>query len=141
MRVYVLLFNARTENEGIHTLQTVDPERGERNLVLMFETQEDAERYGMLLEAQDFPEAAVEEIDDDEVREFCESAGYDCKLVRSDDFKWLIPPETNVDESEMEWNTEGKPQKATTSNAAPPDEGTMSPDELDRIRRQLEGLL
>lgn len=140
MRVYVLLFNARTENEGIHTLQTMDPERGERNLVLMFETEEDAERYGMLLEAQDFPEAAVEEIDDDEVREFCESAGYDCKLVRSNDFKWLIPPESNVDESEMEWNTQGQPQQATASNV-PPEEGTMSPEELDRIRRQLEGLL
>jgi Protein of unknown function (DUF3110) len=33
MRVFVLLFNARTENEGIHTIQL-----GDRNKVLMFES-------------------------------------------------------------------------------------------------------
>ena len=50
MRVFVLLFNARTENEGIHTIQL-----GDRNKVLMFESEDDATRFGVMLEAQDFP--------------------------------------------------------------------------------------
>jgi hypothetical protein len=66
MRVFVLLFNARTENEGIHTIQL-----GDRNKVLMFESEDDATRFGVMLEAQDFPEPAVEAIDDEEIKEFC----------------------------------------------------------------------
>lgn len=54
MKVYVLLFNARQENEGIHTIRLGTPQGGERNIVMMFESQDDAERYAMLLEAQDF---------------------------------------------------------------------------------------
>ena len=51
MHVFVLLFNAGTDNEGIHTIEI-----GDRNIVLMFEDEDDALRYAMLLEAQDFPE-------------------------------------------------------------------------------------
>jgi hypothetical protein len=76
MAVYVLLFNARTDNEGIHTLrmQGID-------VVLMFENEDDATRYGLMLEAQDFPEATVEAIDQEDVEDFCESAGYEYRLV------------------------------------------------------------
>ncbi|MDE5117648.1 MAG: DUF3110 domain-containing protein, partial [Trichodesmium sp. St2_bin2_1] len=36
MQIFVLLFNARAENEGIHTIQIDD-----RNKVLMFESEDD----------------------------------------------------------------------------------------------------
>lgn len=131
MQVFVLLFNARTENEGIHTIRI-----GERNLVLMFEQEDDATRYAMLLEAQDFPTPTVEAIDRQELEEFCESAQYDCQLVpagfvpQSDAERLLLsPPETNLDE--MDWKLEEAPEK----NQAIPD------SELERIRRRLEGLL
>jgi len=39
MRVFVLLFNARTENEGIHTIWADN-----RNKVLIFESEDDATR-------------------------------------------------------------------------------------------------
>ena len=39
-KIYVLLFNARTENEGLHTVQM-----GDRNKILMFESEDDALRY------------------------------------------------------------------------------------------------
>ncbi|WP_297041304.1 DUF3110 domain-containing protein, partial [Thermosynechococcus sp. OHK43] len=58
MRVYVLLYNPGTENEGIHSLQL-----GDRNLILMFESEDDANRYAMLLEAQDFHPPSVVPID------------------------------------------------------------------------------
>jgi hypothetical protein len=75
MRVYVLLFNAGTENEGIHTIQM-----GDRNKVLIFEDEDDATRFGILLEAQDFPTATVEAIDKDEIEEFCVSVDYEWGL-------------------------------------------------------------
>ncbi len=128
MRVFVLLFNARTENEGIHTVQI-----GDRHKVLMFESEDDATRYALLLEAQDFPEPTVETIDSEEVVEFCRSADYDWEIIQ--DGMLAIPPEHNIEETD--WELGAKP-------AAPAEEISqeeMSQNELDRIRRQLEGLL
>lgn len=129
MQVFVLLFNARTENEGIHTVRI-----GDQNWVLMFEEEDDATRYSLLLEAQDFPSAAVEAMEQQEIEEFCESAGYGCQLVpkgfvpQSDADRLLLsPPETNVEE------TDWQPEEDQPEPIADAD--------LERIRKQLEGLL
>ncbi|MBE9167454.1 DUF3110 domain-containing protein [Pleurocapsales cyanobacterium LEGE 06147] len=129
MRVYILLFNAGTDSEGIHTVQI-----GDRNKVLMFEEEDDAARYAMMLEAQDFPKATVEAIASEEVEDFCREAGYDWEIVEGG--KLAIPPEENVEKTD--WNLEGEP---STTSAAATDESEMSTEELDRIRRKLEGLL
>ena len=125
MRVYVLLFNAGTENEGIHTIQV-----GDRNKVLMFESEEDATRFGVLLEAQDFPSPSIEEINDEEIKEFCQSADYDWELIPTGHL--AIPPENNIEE--MDWQPDSTPESQ-------PQESELPPDELDSIRRRLEGLL
>jgi hypothetical protein len=119
-RVFVLLFNAGTDNEGIHTILI-----GDRNKVLMFESEDDATRFGVMLEAQDFPEATVVEMDPDEIGEFCSDAGYDSELITEG--LLALPPETNV--SKTDWQKDD----------ARPKEPEIS--DLDRIRRQLEGLL
>jgi Protein of unknown function (DUF3110) len=119
MRVFVLLFNARTENEGIHTLRI-----GDRNKVLMFESEDDAIRFGLLLEAQDFPEPTVEGMDAEDIEEFCQSADYDWELIPEGAL--VIPPETNVEQTDWE-------EEKT--------EAEIAEAELDRIRRKLEGLL
>jgi hypothetical protein len=119
-RVFVLLFNARTENEGIHTIRI-----GDRNKVLMFESEDDATRFGVMLEAQDFPEATVEEMDVEEIEEFCRDADYDSELI--EEGMLALPPEVNVEETD--WQAEAKEVK----------EPEIS--DLERIRRQLEGLL
>ncbi len=131
MQVFVLLFNVGTENEGLHSLQI-----GDRNVVLMFEEEDDATRYALLLEAQDFPSPAVEALDKEEIEEFCEGAGYDCQLVpkgfvpQSDAERLLLaPPEANVEQTDWELA------------ADQPKEPSMESDELERIRRKLEGLL
>lgn len=123
MRVFVLLFNARTENEGIHTIRV-----GDRNKLLMFESEDDASRFALMLEAQDFPTATVEPMDSEELEEFCTSANYDWEIVPEGAL--AVPPEANVDETD--WQKDN-PQ-------VDEDEG-MSDTELDRIRRQFEGLL
>jgi hypothetical protein len=135
MSVFVLLFNVGTDNEGLHTLQL-----GDRNIILMFEEEDDATRYALLLEAQDFPSPTVVQIDRDEIEAFCRSAGYDAQFVPSGfvpqndaERLLLVPPETNL--TETDWQTEGK--------QPPPEEEekSMAEADLERIRRQLEGLL
>jgi Protein of unknown function (DUF3110) len=127
MRVFVLLFNARTENEGIHTLKM-----GDRNVVLMFESEDDATRYGLMLEAQDFSSPVVESFDSEEIEGFCNDAEYECKVVPEGTLE--MPPEANLESTD--WQVEG-------ARPAEPDDdpAEFSESELDRIRRRLEGLL
>ncbi len=127
MRVFVLLFNARTENEGIHTIRV-----GDRNKLLMFESEDDATRFALMLEAQDFPTATVEAMDSEELEEFCASADYDWEIVPEGAL--AVPPETTVEE--LDWQKDNpKPIVNEDGNEE------MSDTELDRIRRQFEGLL
>lgn len=129
MRIYVLLFNAGTDNEGIHTLQV-----GDRNIVLMFESEDDATRYALMLEAQDFGSPTPEAFDSEEIEEFCLSAGYESKLISEGQLE--IPPAANV--PSPDWSPDQPPANARRSES---EESTMSESELDRIRRQLEKLL
>ncbi|BAZ23940.1 hypothetical protein NIES4073_48310 [Kalymmatonema gypsitolerans NIES-4073] len=136
MRVFVLLFNARTENEGIHTIQV-----GARNKVLMFESEDDAARYALMLEAQDFPTPTVEAFDSEEIKEFCQSADYDWEIVPTDS-GLAIPPEMNVEETD--WNPESEENVAgetRSRNQESPEKPELSDSELESIRRKLEGLL
>ena len=132
MRVFVLLFNARTENEGIHTIQVHDPERGPRNVVLMFESEDDATRFGLMLEAQDFPTPTVEAFEAEEIEEFCQGADYDCSFI--EEGMLAVPPEKNVDKTD--WQAEQSTPEESAAEFA-----EFAESELDRIRRRLEGLL
>jgi Fe2+ transport system protein FeoA len=78
MRVHVLLFDAGTDSEGIHSLEIAG-----RTVVLLFENPEDAERYAGLLEAQDFPVPTVEGLDREDVELFCRDAGYEARLIEA----------------------------------------------------------
>lgn len=95
MLVYILLFNPRTDNEGIHTVQV-----GERNTILMFQNEDDATRYAGLLEAQDFLSPKVEAIDSEEVKQFCRKADYNWEIVDSE--KLAIPPRRNVEKPDWD---------------------------------------
>ncbi|MBW4468853.1 MAG: DUF3110 domain-containing protein [Stenomitos rutilans HA7619-LM2] len=139
MQVFVLLFNAGTENEGIHTIQI-----GDRNLVLLFEQEDDATRYSLLLEAQDFPVPTVEAMDKAEVEEFCESAGYEGQFVpagfvpKTDTERLLLaPPEANLEETDWRIDSTSEAQTEADSEAS----SVRAEEELERIRRKLEGLL
>ncbi|MDJ0696327.1 DUF3110 domain-containing protein [Mastigocoleus sp. MO_188.B34] len=137
MRVFVLLFNAGTENEGIHTIRI-----GDRDKVLMFESEDDANRFALMLEAQDFPSPTVEEIDSEEIDEFCASSGYESELVPANG-SLVLPPEVNVEKTDWEAD---KPEESSTkteesADNESPQAGEMSEAELDKIRRKLEGLL
>ncbi|MBL1209313.1 DUF3110 domain-containing protein [Geminocystis sp. GBBB08] len=128
MRTYILLYNSGTDNEGIHTIQI-----GDQDFVLIFESEDDAIRYALLLEAQDFPTPSVEPIDREEVEDFCLSSGYEWKFISEGMLE--IPPENNVPQTD--WNEDGVYSPSSSEYS----EAEMSAFELERIRRQLEGLL
>ena len=98
----------------------------------MFEQEDDAIRFGVLLEAQDFPPLTVEALDDEEIKGFCEGAGYSYKIVTPEDL--VIPPDANVSEDEWELGSkESEPPRAQDTE--------MSDDELENLRKRFEKLL
>ena len=152
MRVHVLLFDAGTDSEGIHSLEIAG-----RTVVLLFENPDDAERYAGLLEAQDFPVPTVEALDREDVDLFCREAGYEARLIESgfvpsndEERLFMAPPQSNRDVSN--WKDD------MVSDAPVSDDGVSeqqageparqgletepeSNPELDELRRRLAGLL
>lgn len=141
MAVHVLLFDAGSDQEGIHSL-----ELNGTTVVLLFEDQDDAERYAGLLEAQDFPVPTVERLDRQEMELFCSQAGYEARFVPSgflpqsaEDRLLIAPPERNMDVSNWQ---ETAPDPNQLSNQQPSGDTIQSDDpELEAFRRKLEGLL
>ncbi|MEB3327375.1 MAG: DUF3110 domain-containing protein [Synechococcus sp.] len=136
MPVHVLLFDAGSDQEGIHSLEV-----NGRTVVLLFEDRDDAERYAGLLEAQDFPVATVEPLDREEMELFCSQAGYEARTVpagflpQTPEERLLIaPPERNMDV------TNWQERQGADSESQEPSE-LPGADGLEAIRRQLEGLL
>lgn len=145
MPVHVLLFDAGSDQEGIHSL-----ELNGRTVVLLFEVRDDAERYAGLLEAQDFPSPTVEALDRDEMEAFCREAGYEARFVpggflpqSAEDRLLLAPPERNMDVSN--WQEESEAQGSAASEVPmverEPEPINSGDPELEAFRRQLEGLL
>ena len=131
MRVNVLLFDAGSDSEGIHSLEIAG-----RTVVLLFENPDDAQRYAGLLEAQDFPVPTVESLDREDVELFCRDAGYEARFVASgfvpesdEERLFMAPPEANRDVSQWK-DEESLPEPEPSSSS-----------ELDALRKRLEGLL
>ncbi len=142
MPVHVLLFDAGSEQEGIHSLEIEG-----RTVVLLFQDRDDAERYAGLLEAQDFPTPSVEALDRDEMELFCVQAGYESRFVpagflpeTAEDRLLIAPPERNMDVTCWQENdpTDGIVQPLDAGSQGEPP--ALDP-ELEAFRRQLEGML
>ena len=147
MRVHVLLFDAGTDSEGIHSLEISG-----RTVVLLFENPDDAERYAGLLEAQDFPVPTVEALDREDVDLFCREAGYEARLIESgfvpsndEERLFMAPPQSNRDVSNWQDDAGSNEAMAGQQAVEPARQGLEtepeSNPELDELRRRLEGLL
>jgi len=127
MLVWVLLFNANTDNEGIYTLEIES-----NNIIIAFEQEDDAIRYAGLLEAQDFLSPTVESIDRQDLEEFCKDANYDLNIVPTDAL--LVPPEKNVDRTD--WERERDGDKLPLDNELEVEDPVIA-----MMRRRFENLL
>ena len=104
MKIFVLLYNPNSDNEGIHSIEL----KG-RTIVLMFEEKDDAERYVGLLEAQDFPTPSVEMVDLEEIKDFCNRCDYETRIVTKgfvpktlEDRLLITPPQKNLEVNKWE---------------------------------------
>ena len=130
MLVHVLLYEAGTESEGIHSLEL----KGS-TVILMFQERDDAERYCGLLEAQDFPTPTVEELTRVDIETFCIEAGYEARFVekgfipKTDEERLMIsPPLSNLE-------VENWQKKDETDNKS------TNKSQLEDIKKRLENLL
>jgi hypothetical protein len=101
-RCFVLLFGVgRAETEGIYSLRAVAKDDGlPVDTIVAFENEDDALRYSTLLEATMDHEPTVWPIEWGELLEFCNSAGYRCRLEPAGSL--LIPPDYNVGMTDWE---------------------------------------
>ena len=74
------------ETEGAYAVTAPDGEKA----MYLFQDQDDAERYAGLLEADDYPEMNVIEIDEKLAIQTCYSYNYRYVIIKPDDF--VIPP-------------------------------------------------
>ena len=130
MLVHVLLYEAGTESEGIHSLELKGT-----TVILMFQDRDDAERYCGLLEAQDFPTPSIEELKRVDIETFCVEAGYEARFVEkgfipsTDEERLMIsPPLSNLEVGD--WNHKDNIHNQSSSN-----------DQLEAIKKRLENLL
>ena len=77
------------EGEGAYAVTDPDGEKA----MYLFQDQDDAERYAGLLEAEDYPEMNVIEIEEDVAIKTCYRYNYRYVIIKPDDF--VIPPREN----------------------------------------------
>ena len=88
--MYILTINGR-ETEGAYSVVDDDGE----HILYLFEEEDDAVRYALLLEEDGYPEMHVIEVEDKVMLKACEIHGYEYTLITPNDI--VIPPNTDYD--------------------------------------------
>tara|TARA_B100000029_G_scaffold338637_1_gene330854 strand:+ start:278 stop:550 length:273 start_codon:yes stop_codon:yes gene_type:complete len=79
------------EREGAYSVQDEDG----NHILYLFEKEDDAERYAMMLEDDDYPEMNVLEVEDEIMIKTCKVHGYNYTIITEDDV--VIPPRLEHD--------------------------------------------
>jgi len=83
--MYILTLYGR-EKEGAYSVRNSNGEQ----IVYLFQEEDDAVRYAMLLEEDDYPEMHVIEIEDEIIIKACDIHDYQYTIITSEDI--VIPP-------------------------------------------------
>ena len=89
--MYILTIYGK-ETDGAYSV--TDPSDGEQILYL-FEAEDDATRYALQLEDNDYPEMHVIEVEPDMMVDVCEDHGFGYTIITPNDI--VIPPTTKND--------------------------------------------
>ena len=82
---------AGREQEGAYTVPDDDGD----DILYLFQEEDDATRYALLLEEDGHPEMHIIEVEDRVMMKTCEMHGYQYVLITPDDI--VIPPNTDYD--------------------------------------------
>ena len=88
--MFILTINGK-ETEGAYSVTDDDGQK----ILYMFEHEDDATRYAMMLEESGFPEMHILEIEDEIMIKTCEVHGYQYALITPNDI--VIPPDIEYD--------------------------------------------
>ena len=86
-----LLTVAGKETNGAYSVEDEDGDR----VLYLFEQEDDATRFALMLEDKDYPEMSVMEVEDEIMIKTCEVHGYNYTIITPDDM--VIPPDTDHD--------------------------------------------
>jgi hypothetical protein len=75
-----------SEKDGVYAVKSPDGDM----VLYVFEEEDDAVRYAMLLEGDGYPEMHVIELDDELIIQTCETGGYMYAIITKDDI--VFPP-------------------------------------------------
>ena len=84
--MYILTIHGK-ENDGAYSVQDDDGE----HILYLFENEDDAMRYAMLLEDSGSPEMHVIEVEDEIMIKTCEAHDYQYTVITPNDI--VVPPE------------------------------------------------
>ena len=88
--MFILTVHGR-EEEGAYSVKNDDGEQ----ILYLFEEEDDATRYAMMLEEDGYPEMHIIEIDDEVMLTTCNIHGYQYSIITPNDI--VIPPDTDHD--------------------------------------------
>jgi len=88
--MFILTIDGK-ETEGAYSVTDDDGQK----ILFMFQHEDDAIRYAMMLEENGFPEMHILEIEDSVMIKTCESHGYQYALITPNDI--VIPPDVEYD--------------------------------------------
>jgi Protein of unknown function (DUF3110) len=74
--VYVLLYNAKSNNEGIYSIKN-----GKVDTILVFSSESAAKRYASQLKLVKIPRPTIEAMSTDEILKFCRIQNYICGFI------------------------------------------------------------
>lgn len=86
--MYILTLVSK-EQEGAYSVTNEDGDQ----ILYIFEQEDDATRFAMMLEDKEYPELAVIEVDDELMLQTCEAHQYNYAIITANDL--VIPPEDN----------------------------------------------
>ena len=78
------------EREGAYAVA----DKGGGQILYLFEEEDDADRYAMMLEDEGYPDMTLLDIEDEVIIKTCEQHGYQYTIITSNDI--IVPPDVNV---------------------------------------------
>jgi len=88
--MYIITLDGR-EEEGAYSVTNEDGEQ----VLYIFEEEDDATRFAMMLEDREYPNMNVMEVDDDLILQACQLHDYQYIVFTSEDI--VVPPEKHID--------------------------------------------
>uniref|UniRef100_A0A7S1BBF2 Uncharacterized protein n=1 Tax=Corethron hystrix TaxID=216773 RepID=A0A7S1BBF2_9STRA len=135
--VHIVMFNPRTDDEGVHTLEY--PVGSGRNVLLAFESPDECAAFALALRKQNFHRPEPQRLPLAEVAQFCAStAAVEHLLVPAGTH--LAPPSENKTELDFDPEKEKKKRVHRSWLGQEEREEEKEKEELRRAREQLERL-